>query len=254
MTTTTSPDTIVVFDTETTDTDPAAGAEVCEFGYVNLAAPDTGDSEEDRAWTAAGGAWSYVETAAPFSPAARGVHHIAPERCAPGAPDCVPREWAARMIRLKFSPTTWWAAHNAPFDLAFLPELGEQTVIDTLRCAQHLYPDAPNHRNQTLRYYLDAEPDPELVAGLDAHRTQYDSAVTAAILAVMLRDHSPQELLELSRTPVLQRVVRFGKYRGYEWGAVPADYLRFLARGDMYRDDDSIRRTVDHHLSRGRLI
>ena len=82
-------------------------------------------------------------------------------------------------------------AHNASFDLGFLPALAHLPSLCTLRLARHCFPEAPNHKNQTLRHYLGVDEDlrchPELVEGLQpegwmAHRALGDALVTAVIL------------------------------------------------------------------------
>jgi DNA polymerase-3 subunit epsilon len=72
-------------------------------------------------------------------------------------------------------------AHNASFDLGFLTMLRSQPVICTLALARRAFPHAPNHKNQTLRAYLDIDRDP-MLRGLQAHRALADAQVTAAIL------------------------------------------------------------------------
>jgi DNA polymerase III subunit epsilon len=45
-------------------------------------------------------------------------------------------------------------AHNASFDLGFLPLLAPLPSLCTLQLARRRFPNAPNHKNQTLRAYL----------------------------------------------------------------------------------------------------
>ncbi|MDQ2873111.1 MAG: 3'-5' exonuclease [Candidatus Eremiobacteraeota bacterium] len=73
------------------------------------------------------------------------------------------------------------AAHNAAFDLGFLPGLSHLPSICTVQLARRCFPEAPNHKNQTLREYLRIDADP-LFAGLPSHRALSDALVTAAIL------------------------------------------------------------------------
>jgi DNA polymerase III epsilon subunit family exonuclease len=72
-------------------------------------------------------------------------------------------------------------AHNASFDLSFLTALQAQPHLCTLALARRAFPHAPNHKNQTLRRYLEIDRDP-LLRGLEAHRALADALVTAAIL------------------------------------------------------------------------
>lgn len=125
-----------------------------------------------------------------------------------------------------------YAAHNAAFDRAHLPQLGTALEplpwICTYRCAMHIWPEAPSHSNQTMRYFLDLEPD--LPPGLYPHRALYDTLVTAALLGRMLQNHTPEQLLRLTVEPVLQTKVRFGKHRGQPWSEVPSGYIDWLLR------------------------
>ena len=119
----------------------------------------------------------------------------------------------------------------------------------------HLWPEAPSHKNQTLRYWLGLDvSDMPPEAGGNAHRALYDAWVTAKLLQkqldevkVLLRsekgpllDGDPtleqedvEELLRLSAAPVLLRMVRLGKHRGTLWKDVDRSYLSWiLKQGD----------------------
>lgn len=67
-------------------------------------------------------------------------------------------------------------AHNARFDLGFLPALAHLPSLCTVALARRCFPNAPNFKNQTLREYLGIE-----LQG-DAHRALADALVTANIL------------------------------------------------------------------------
>lgn len=71
-------------------------------------------------------------------------------------------------------------AHNAAFDLGFLPVLANHRSICTVRLARRCFPDAPNFKNQALRAYLNVDADPTF-GTLKAHRALGDALVTAAI-------------------------------------------------------------------------
>jgi DNA polymerase III epsilon subunit family exonuclease len=71
-------------------------------------------------------------------------------------------------------------AHYARFDLSFLGELGAGSAICTLKLARALVPEAPNHKNQTLRLFLRI--DDAVGKELGAHRALDDALVTAHIL------------------------------------------------------------------------
>lgn len=89
-------------------------------------------------------------------------------------------DFAVRRLRRRCRGATV-AAHNAAFDRSFLPELDRLPWVCTLQLARRWFPDAPNHKNQTLRAYLGIDHD-ERFTGLTAHRALGDALVTAAIL------------------------------------------------------------------------
>lgn len=76
-------------------------------------------------------------------------------------------------------------AHNASFDLSFLPLLAPLPSLCTLQLARRRFPNAPDHKNQTLRAYLEIDRLLETLwraHPLQAHRALADALVTAGIL------------------------------------------------------------------------
>jgi exodeoxyribonuclease X len=210
---------ICVLDCETTGIDPRTDA-VVEIASVYVSTPSTssgGVIGEPR-----------VSLVYPISadgsprtiPAeASGIHHIVDEDVADA-----PLLFEALHLVITY-PVDIFCAHNSPFDSSFLSMLSGRW-IDTLRCARHLYPEAPNHKNMTLKYFLRLD----MPRGGGAHRADADVLVTAHILARMMRERSVEELLELSVRPVLLRKMGFGKYRGLPFEELPSDYLGWMER------------------------
>lgn len=75
------------------------------------------------------------------------------------------------------------AAHNASFDLNFLRRLDPARTVCTMRLARLVVPEAPNHRNQTLRSHFGV--DRFLDTAAQAHRALGDALVTAHVLLAM---------------------------------------------------------------------
>ena len=68
----------------------------------------------------------------------------------------------------------------APVSTSFLGSAFGKEALCTMRLARALFPEAPNHQNQTLRAFLGID---DAVAGtLCAHRALDDAIVTAHIL------------------------------------------------------------------------
>lgn len=235
--------TIVVLDTETTGTDAAVDS-LLEVAWVPVVA-----GAEGWELVADGGPGdAFVEFVGEIPPEARAVHHIDPRQVSPGAPNCAPRHSVVSALLQAEEPgDMFYAAHNAKFDAGFLPELTLPWIC-TYRCALHIWPDAPSHKNQVLRYWLDLQPREDLMAGLAPHRALYDTAVTAELLRRMLETNTPEELVRLTTTPVLLTTCRFGKHRGEPWADVPVSYLRWMRSNGVQSDDMDVQHTISVHL------
>ncbi len=72
------------------------------------------------------------------------------------------------------------AAHSARFDLSFVGPWVAAEALCTMRLARTLFPEAPNHKNQTLRQFL--EIDDRAGESFSVHRALGDAMVTAHIL------------------------------------------------------------------------
>lgn len=75
-------------------------------------------------------------------------------------------------------------AHNAGFDLGFLPFLRKYPSLCSYRLAARVVPEAPNHQNQTLRRFFNVK-DPALKSR-SAHRALADAVVTRHVFFACL--------------------------------------------------------------------
>lgn len=141
---------------------------------------------------------SLVDPGRPIPAAASGIHHIT-NHDTDGAPD---RADAVRALAAFLRPAQALVAHNAAFDRAFLPELIGRPWLCTLQLARRLWPEADNHKNQTLRYHLGL--DPGLLAGTTAHRALADTRVTGEIFVRALESFRAR-----SAQPTLDALIAF---------------------------------------------
>ena len=118
-------------------------------------------------------------------------------------------------------------AHNAQFDLpmfrTYIANL-DMTVC-TLKLARRIYPDAENHKLQTLRYTF----------GLDAggaHRAMGDVITTHSLLKQMVKDTgmSFMELAAWVNQPQLVERIGFGKHKGSKLKDLPTNYINWLLK------------------------
>ncbi len=136
-------------------------------------------------------------------------------------------------------------AHNIKFDLGMLQKEGftnNYTLIDTLKCAMHLYPDMPYHRLQYLRYALELYSDEgkeakALGVTIKAHDAIGDVVVMKLLLSKLVTEVKlqypdsdiMQKLAELTTTPVLMKRFKFGKYKGESIEDISSSDPRYIA-------------------------
>ena len=156
------------------------------------------------------------------------VHNITPDIIA-SKPKFIETK-SYNMINEFNSSNNFLIAHNISFDLGMLEKEGfknSYTLIDTLRCAKHLLPDSPYHRLQYLRYSLglyqeEQKEAQKLGITIKAHDAIGDVLVMKLLLSKLsqlVREQYPNSnvmeiLTHLTKTPVLMKTFKFGKYKG----------------------------------------
>jgi exodeoxyribonuclease X len=210
-----------VIDTETTGTEDTD--QLVEIASVDWSDGDLGNPMQ-----------SLVKPSIQIPPEASAIHHITDDMVqdAPGAAE------AMKM----FADAPIFAAHNARFDRRFVTLEGYW--VCTYKCALRLWPDAPNHQNQTLRYWLDLQSPPG-EAGETAHRALYDAWTTTFLFKRLTDDFSINEMVQISSVPALLPRFTFGKHAGKPIAEIPRDYLEFILREDF---DEDIKHTAEHYL------
>ncbi len=208
-----------VVDLETTGGDRTS--EIIEVGFVDVV-------REDGRWRALAPVTRLFRPRGEISVHAMAVHHLTPEHFCDADPHC--DEYALRALFAE--PADVMVAHNAKFERAFIADTatGGLPWICTVRSARTVWPQAPGHSNQVLRYWRGLRLDPALAN--PAHRAGPDAWVTAHILIDLLGEASVEQMLEWTREPQRLDRVPFGKHRGRPWSDPPEDYLRWMAAQD----------------------
>jgi len=164
----------------------------------------------------------------PIKVEAMEVHNLTPDVIADKAPFTMTQFWSD--LKGLNSDMNYLIAHNISFDLGMLQKEGfenKMQLIDTLRCAKHLFPDENYHRLQYLRYSLGLYQEEQAEAMkhnivIKAHDAIGDVLVMKLFLSRLVskvKEHysgvNPMvKLVELTETPVMMKTFKFGKYKG----------------------------------------
>jgi DNA polymerase-3 subunit epsilon/exodeoxyribonuclease X len=204
-------------------------------------------------------------TTLPIKIEAMEVHNITPNLIEGKAP-FVQTKFYNKLLELN-NPSNYLIAHNINFDLGMLQKEGFQnnfTLIDTLRCAKHLYPELPYHRLQYIRYALELYKTEEQEAKeLNIVIKAHDAIGDVLVMKLFLRKlvikcseiypdfNAMEKLAELTKTPVLIQTFKFGKYKGAsikEVASKDSGYLQWM-RTNMADLDEDMRYTIDKALA-----
>ena len=191
------------------------------------------------------------------------VHNITPDLLI-GKPKAVETNFYQKLEELNTNEN-FLIAHNIPFDMGMIKKEGfvnQYQLIDTLRCAKHLFPELPYHRLQYIRYALELFKVEEIEASkhnitIKAHDAIGDVLVMKLFLTKLVAkcrqiypDYNPiEKLAELTKTPVFIKTFKFGKHKGKDVEQVAkedAGYLNWM-RTNMELDDD-LKYTLDKVL------
>jgi exodeoxyribonuclease X len=213
---------IRVIDLETTGSRPS------DSGVVEIGWQDVLVSEGPPILLGPPGAL-LVDPGVPISPQTAAIHHIIDEDVA-GSPAWL--EAAARILRPE-DPGLHieaFAAHRASFEQRWCTDrlTGGQPWICTYKSALRIWPDAPSHSNQSLRYWRKPA-GLDRATGMPAHRAGPDAYVTAHHLRDMIEAAGLAALLEWSAEPALFVRVPYGPERGQRFDALDEATLDRLA-------------------------
>lgn len=231
-----------VFDTETTGFDKDSDR------VVAFARLDTGMQFHDSLKLEY---YSLVNPGRRIPPEASAIHHITDRMV---AKERSLEEVLADALWPEGGTNDCMVAHNAAFDLQFLPR-PKKPVLCTWRLARKLWPEMESHSNQYLRYFFNLDVD---LGTLSAHHALADVRVTAKIFlhamsVLQSRAKDPENLdvaalEEWLNKPMMLGTCRFGnKHYGRKWAEVPKSYPEWMKREVKDMDMDT-RYTVDKLL------
>ena len=220
----------------------APPAEIIEFGRTDVAFED-GQAVVDRPMA------RLYRPLNGIPPETKAVHHITEADIPKDAMACSPDR--LRQAVWGGAKPDVLVAHNCEFEQQFITPTASDTLpwICTFKSALRVWPQAPRHTNQVLRYWLGLDLDAALA--MPPHRAGPDAWVTAQVLAELLKAATVEQMIAWTKEPRLLPNIPFGKHRGVVWADAPLDYLQWMVRqSDM--DGDVIwnaRRELDRRAS-----
>lgn len=151
---------------------------------------------------------------------------------------------AERLTRDRDSHLPILVAHNAEYEKNIIQQecAGAQPFppviwICTYKCALRVWPDAPGHKNEVLRYWLQLGDDRGRRSGQNPHSAMHDARVTYLILQALLEHATIDELVEWTELPAKLPKMPMGKHFGKPWNEVPGDYLQWILKQADMRED-----------------
>ena len=182
------------------------------------------------------------------------VHNITPDIIEGKSPFIATKFWND-LAELN-NENNYLIAHNIAFDLGMLKKEGFENsmkLIDTLRCSKHLFPDSSYHRLQYFRYSLELYKKEQAEATkhnitIKAHDAIGDVVVMKLLLSELVLKVKEQyagvnpmlKLEELTNTPVMMKIFKFGKYKGEQIEDISrsdAGYIKWMLKS-LELDED----------------
>lgn len=232
-----------VIDTETTGLHPSKGAEVIQIASLDLFVTKTeaGAFEVE----ALNPQKTFVKPSRPIPPETSAVHGIIDDdvKNAPTFNEAIQQFMGAKN----------YIAHNAAFDSVFLPCFPEANWICTMKLAKRVFPDAPNHKNQTLRYMLGIiRPFGLEREEINAHDALSDVYVTAGLFAYMIEHRLAtfKDMVAWSSQPDVVTKWPVGKHKGVLLEHVDGEYLEWVEHKSSM--DDGLKAVARQELKRRR--
>jgi len=182
----------------------------------------------------------------PIPPETSAIHHITDEDVVDAMdwPHVKDTTWAA----IEGTPLPILVAHNAAYEKDVLRQFTPVIWICTYKCALRVWPDAPAHKNEVLRYWLKLGDNLGRRGSQAAHSALHDCKVTYLILQKLLEHATIEQLVEWTEQPAQLPKMPLGKHFGQKWDTIPAPYLDWIVKQVDMRED--VKACAQSELSR----
>ena len=183
----------------------------------------------------------------PIPPETSAIHHISDEDVAKSSAWVdVREELIGTMLRGNVSNSRLpiLVAHNAEYEKGVLANTPAGCAdfppviwICTYKCALRVWPDAPAHKNEVLRYFLKLGTNRGRQGHQQPHSALHDTLVTRDLLLELLKHATIEQLVEWTELPAKLPYVPFGKHYKKPWSEVDSGYLMWVGKQADMRED-----------------
>jgi len=178
------------------------------------------------------------------------VHHISKSKLKYAKP--LINSYALTLLKKADKSTNYIVGHNINFDFESLKNSGftfkKAKIIDTLTSVKHLFPDLKQHKLSYLIYALNLHKTTEFKARyghqtVALHSSKEDVFITK-LLFRFLKKHvgTITQLLTLSDTPIIVKVLKFGKYKDQnicDIATTNKNYLNWVLQNVLTLDENT---------------
>lgn len=174
----------------------------------------------------------------PIPPETSAVHHIT-DIDVVNAPswESVKKLLADYLTTSPGAPLPVLVAHNAEYERTILGDFVPVLWVCTYKCALRVWPDAPAHKNEVLRYWLGLGTNRGRSNDQHPHSALHDAEVTFLLLQELLKHATLQQLIEWTDQPAKLPHMPMGKHYKQPWHEIPAPYLTWcINQADMRED------------------
>lgn len=214
---------------------------VVQAGWCDLVE----DEEAPGGWRMRPPIVHYVNPGRPISPLASAVHRIVDSDVAGAQP-------FDRVAPIIAEGVDVLAAHNDRFEQQvgaannWVPDLRR---ICTWKVALRLWPEAPGHKLQELRFWLGLRIDRSLAD--QAHSAGADSYVAARLLKVSLQSISVEDAVAISAEPAIMPYLTFSEHAMKPIAEVPTSFLEWIVNPVGKRDpfSEDVLATAWYHIN-----
>jgi exodeoxyribonuclease X len=216
----------IAIDLETTSREPE------QAHVVEWAALVSNDPLHDMQPTMHG---SLVKPPVPIPPETSAIHHIIDEDVEHEAGWVHHGALVYEIFRR--NAISYAVAHNVDMERKVLAPLVLPCIwICTYRASLRVWPDAPSHSNEGLRYWL------KLGGGRKAynrpHTAPHDAKVTAQVFEKLIEAGATlEDMMQWTNEPALLPRCPIGDWRGKPWAEVDDGFLHWILRKIFDRDD-----------------